>query len=45
MNKNKVLMIGIDGLDPVLLSKLENKLPNFKKLREEKLNVPEPVAF
>lgn len=36
---NKVLMIGIDGLDPILLSKLENKLPNFKKLREEGISI------
>lgn len=36
---NKVLMIGIDGLDPVLLSKLENELPNFKKLREEGISM------
>lgn len=31
----KVLMIGIDSLDPVLLSKFEEDLPNFKKLRNE----------
>ena len=31
----KVLMIGIDGLDPVLLSKLEYRLPNFRRLIKE----------
>lgn len=31
----KVLMIGIDSLDPVLLSKFEKELPNFSNLRNE----------
>ena len=30
--KNKVLIIGIDALDPKIINKLINKLPNFKKL-------------
>jgi predicted AlkP superfamily phosphohydrolase/phosphomutase len=32
---NEVLMIGIDGLDPILLSKFADQLPNFRNLREE----------
>lgn len=33
-NKKKVIIIGIDSLDSVLLEKFESSLPNFKKLRE-----------
>lgn len=31
--KNKVLIIGIDSLDPKIINKLINKLPNFKSLK------------
>jgi len=31
----KVAIIGIDGLDSILLSKFEDYLPHFKKLKEE----------
>ena len=30
--KNKVLIIGIDALDPKIINKLKDKLPNFKRL-------------
>jgi predicted AlkP superfamily phosphohydrolase/phosphomutase len=32
---NKVLVIGIDGLDPQILARHRNQLPNFKKLMEK----------
>lgn len=37
MNYKKVLVIGLDGMDPKVTSQLiaEGKLPNFKKLSEE----------
>jgi predicted AlkP superfamily phosphohydrolase/phosphomutase len=31
---SKVLVIGIDSLDPILLSKFEDDLPNFRRLAE-----------
>lgn len=31
---SKVLIIGIDSMDSVLLSKFENEMPNFKKIKE-----------
>lgn len=35
---SKVMVIGIDGLDSVLLSKFEKDLPNFRKLKENSQN-------
>lgn len=31
----KLIIIGIDGLDPTLLEKWKNELPNFRKLKEK----------
>ena len=31
---NKVLMIGIDSMDSVLLSEFEDEMPNLRKLKE-----------
>jgi len=46
---NKVLIIGIDAMDPRIVNKLIDKLPNFKKLNFAKLQTtipPEtPVAW
>lgn len=36
---SKVLVIGIDALDSKMLSKFENDLPNFRRLREVNPNV------
>jgi predicted AlkP superfamily phosphohydrolase/phosphomutase len=35
----KVLMLGIDALDSILLSKFERDLPNLRKLKEESPNI------
>ncbi len=47
MGNRKLLVIGIDGLDPILLSKWKNVLPNFRNLIENnikiKLNSTYPV--
>ncbi|VVB94971.1 Type I phosphodiesterase / nucleotide pyrophosphatase [uncultured archaeon] len=32
---SKVMMIGIDGLDPILLSKFKNELPNFNAFMKQ----------
>lgn len=36
---NKVLMIGIDALDSILLSKFEKDLPNLRRLKKESPNL------
>jgi len=48
--KNKVLIIGIDSLDPKIINKLISKLPNFKSLEtftELETTIPPetPVAW
>jgi predicted AlkP superfamily phosphohydrolase/phosphomutase len=49
MVKNKVLVVGIDAMDPKIFNKLKEKLPNFNKLNYSKLKTsipPEtPVAW
>ena len=42
---SKVMVIGIDGLDSVLLSKFENGLPNFRKLKENSPNIKMESVF
>ncbi|MBC7318344.1 alkaline phosphatase family protein [Candidatus Bipolaricaulota bacterium] len=41
----KVMVLGIDGLDSEMLSKFEDNLPNFKKLKEDSPNVKLSSVF
>ncbi len=36
---SKALIIGIDSMDSILLSKFENEMPNFKKIKESSPNI------
>ena len=42
---SKVLVIGIDGLDSLLLSKFEEDLPNFKRLKENSPSIKMESVF
>jgi predicted AlkP superfamily phosphohydrolase/phosphomutase len=42
---SKVLVIGIDGMDSIQLSKLEEHLPNFKRLKEESPDIKMTSVF
>ena len=42
---SKVLMIGVDGLDPILLSRFESKLPNFKELKQRGTSIKHNSIF
>lgn len=45
MKMGKVLIIGIDSLDTDLVSKFEDELPNFKRLKEQNLNISFQSVF
>jgi predicted AlkP superfamily phosphohydrolase/phosphomutase len=42
---SKVMILGIDGLDSLLLSKFEKDLPNFRKLKENSPDVKMKSVF
>lgn len=42
---SKVLVIGVDGMDSIQLSELEEHLPNFKRLKEESPDVKLTSVF
>lgn len=42
---SKVIVIGIDGLDSVLLTNFKNDLPNFEKLKESSHNIKLKSVF
>ena len=45
MEPSKLVVIGIDGFDPILISEWERELPNLQSIKDQGLSLPLRSVF